>query len=275
MRTVVASACHVCRGRRIRRWLHPVGVLVLIGTAAITVCLAASSAAFADQTSNSGTNLAASPWFSPTGLTHYWRLDGSAVDVVGSNDGVVLGAATIPGSLGSALAFDGVDDRVTVPEFSYMTEFTLTFAFKVDVNSGSLFKYVYSHGDINLTNSVNVFLVEAGHATDPNVLRTVIRDSDDSLDNFALQTNVASLIGDGQWHTYAVVSAASGLAVYVDGVLRASDPLRGTGGVDPSGPVLIGSRVDLDVDRYYLGGLDTLQVYDRALSLAEVLDLGS
>ena len=69
-----------------------------------------------------------------------------------------------------------------IPDISYGTEFSISFDFKLDDNSGSLFQYLYSHGDVNAFNSVNVFLNEASHGTDPNVLRTVIRDGDDTLD---------------------------------------------------------------------------------------------
>ena len=208
-------------------------------------------------------------------LSHYWGLAGNGTDAVGSSNGTLTGTTTVAGGFGQALFFDEVDDRVTVPDFAYGSEFTVAFDLKIDNNTGSLFKYIYSHGNINSTDSINVFLLEGSHGTDPNKLRTVIRDGDDTLDNFALEFDASSIVGDGLWHTYTATVGTGGITVYLDGTEMASDPTRGTGGVNPSGSLYIGSRDDLNVDRYYGGNLDTVQVYDRALSSTEVADLAS
>ena len=177
-------------------------------------------------------------------------------------------------TLGDALAFDEVDDKVVVSDFDYNDEFTVSFQFKVDDNSGSLFQYIYSHGDINTTNSLNIFLNEASHGTDPNVMRTVVRDADDTLDNLALQFNVASIIGDGQWHTYTLtVSAANGATVYLDGTQQAVDATRSGGAFNPITDMYLGSVQNLSADRFYGGELDSVRVFDRTLSASEVNDV--
>ena len=209
------------------------------------------------------------------GLSHYWSLDGTLSDSVGSSNGTLFGTTTVAGEFGSALGFNETSDYGQIPDVDYGSEFSITFDFKLDDNSGSLFQYLYSHGDINTTDSVNVFVSEASHGTDPNVLRTVIRDGDDTLDNAALQVDISALIGDGQWHTYSVTVDASGISVFIDGVLVASDATRGTDGVNPAGDLLLGARYDLNADRYYGGSLDSLQIFDRALTTSEVSSLDS
>ena len=211
-------------------------------------------------------------------LSRYWGLAGNGDDGVGTADGTLNGGpATRAGSFGDALAFDETDDYVTIPDFAYNADFTLSFDFTLDNdNSGSLFKYVYSHGDINAFNSINVFINEASHGSDPNVMRTVVRDNDDTLDNSALQFDISSLVNDTGWHTYTLVADSSGgLTVYLDGSVVASDATRGTGGVNPTGSAYLGVRQDLDANRRYRGGLDTVQVYDRALTSSEVADLAN
>ena len=213
---------------------------------------------------------------SGAGLSHFWGLDGTGTDAVGGADGTLTGTSPVAGDFGGALGFDEVDDRVAVPDFAYASDWTLSFEFKLDDNDGSLFQYAYSHGDINATNSVNVFFNEASHGTGPNVLRTVVRDGDDTLDNLALEVPIASLVGDGLWHTYTVTAnSAAGLIVYLDGTQVATDPTRGTGLLDPATSAFLGARHDLDVDRFYGGGLDSVQIYDRALSAGEVSDLAT
>ena len=208
-------------------------------------------------------------------LSHYWNLDGTATDGVGPSDGTLNGTTTVAGSIGNGLSFNESGDYVQIPDIAYAAEFTISFDFRLDDNSGSLFQYLYSHGDVNGFNSVNVFVNEASHGTDPNVLRTVIRDGDDSLDNFALQVDVSSIVGDGQWHTYVATVDAGGIKVYLDGDLKMSDAARGTGGLNPTGDLFLGSRQDLDADRYYGGALDSLRIYDSALVGNEVAVVAS
>lgn len=205
-------------------------VLVLIGLAAPAITFEPVEAAFTAQTDNSGM---------------------SFVD--------------------NALDFDEIDDHFTVTDFDYASEFSIAFDFKLDSNAGSTFKYMYSHGNVNDSNAINVFVVESGQGVDPDVLRTVARDGNDTLDNTALDTNIGSLIGDGNWHTYVLAAdSTNGLTVYVDGTAVNSDPTRGTDGIDPAGLLHVGGRQDLNSVRYYGGGLDTVQVYDRVLSPSEI-----
>ncbi|MCU7886615.1 MAG: DUF4347 domain-containing protein, partial [Candidatus Thiodiazotropha sp. (ex Lucinoma annulata)] len=194
---------------------------------------------------------------------HHWKLEGDAVDSVGSADGTITDATTVTGWDGDALRFDESSDYVTIPDVAMNNDFTVTFQFKVDDNTGSLFQYIYSHGDINTTNSLNIFINEASHGTDPNVLRTVIRDADDTLDNTALEFDISTIVGDGEWHTYTLtVEAGVGSTVYLDGVVKNTDT-RGGGGFNPSGNVYLGARYDLDVDRMFGGDLDDVKIYDH------------
>ena len=203
--------------------------------------------------------------------TNYWRLDGNGTDAVGSNDGTVTGTTTVTGAYGNALSFDEVDDNVVVSDFAINNEFSLSFKFKVDDNSGSDFQYIYSHGDINNANALNVFLTEDSHAN-PGLLRTVVRDTNDSLDNFALEFDVSHIIGDGQWHTYTLtVASGEGSKAYLDGVLKNSDT-RGGDSFNPTTDIYFGAREDLDSDRFFGGSLDSVQLFNRALSTEEVND---
>ena len=207
------------------------------------------------------------------GTTGYWRLDGDATATVGGVDGVVNGTTTIEGAHGDALSFDGTDDHVLIPDVTLSTEFSVSFEFRIDDNSGPLFQYIYSHGDVNAASSLNIFLNEASHGTDPNVLRTVIRDANDTLDNSALQFDISGIVGDGEWHTYTLTAGAEGSTVYLDGVMQNSDATRGTEGVDPDGELYLGAREDLAADRYYSGDLDSLRLFDHSLTASEVDDV--
>ena len=207
--------------------------------------------------------------------THYWNFNGgTATDSVGTSDGTLTGTTATAGTYGDALSFDEVDDKIVVPDLNYNNEFSVSISFKLDDNSGSLFQYLYSHGDINNTNSLHIFVNEASHGTDPNVLRTVVRDADDTLDNFALQFDISGIVGDGQWHTYALtVSAVDGAKVYLDGALQNSDATRSGGAFDPATDLYLGTREDLISDRFFGGEMDSVRIFDRTLNATEVNDV--
>ena len=208
-------------------------------------------------------------------LGHYWGLAGTGTDAVGSADGSVTGAVATAGAFGQGLSFDEFDDRVTIPDFSYGSEWSLSFWFRVGDNSGTSYQYMYSHGDPDWYDSVNVLLAEIGSAY-PNMLRTSVRDSNDLANELALDVNVGALVGDGLWHVYTVTAdSSSGVSVYIDGVLEANDPTHGTGAINPSGSAFLGTRQNLDFSRFYGGRLDTVQVYGRALESTEVADLAA
>jgi len=214
------------------------------------------------------------------GLIAHWKLDDgagtTALDSEGGHDGTLVnGPLWVTGHSGGALEFDESNDYVQVGDFVFGNDFTLSFAFKVDDNTGSLFQYLYSHGDINNANSLNIFLNENTHGTDPNMLRTVIRDSNDTLSNTALEFDVSSIVGDGNWHTYTLtVSSGTGAIVYLDGVPQNSDT-RGGDAFDPSTNLYLGARQDLNIDRMYGGLMDDVRIYDYALSASEVSALSA
>ncbi|MFK8026611.1 MAG: LamG-like jellyroll fold domain-containing protein [Gammaproteobacteria bacterium] len=209
----------------------------------------------------------------------YLKLDETsgitAFDFTTNHDGTLMNGSewNSSGQEDGALKFDEVNDYIELDDFDFRTSITISFGIKIDDNSGSLFQYMYSHGDINNTNSLNIFLNEASHGTDPNKLRTVLRDTNDSLDNTSLEFDVSSIIGDGFWHTYTLtVESGVGSKVYLDGVLMNSDT-RGGDDFDPTTNLYLGSRQDLNSGRYYGGLLDNVRIYEFALSAEEVADI--
>jgi len=201
----------------------------------------------------------------PDGLIAYWKLDEGegelAHDAVGDNDGVIHnGASWVPGMVGSALSFDGEDDRVRLPS---------------DVISGD-------------TLTVNLWL-----KTDDNYF-SLITGANDTFDNeYGLvyfgrlwlgyhdahssntyYTNIR--IDDGAWHMISVVSEPSGTRFYIDGKLREeSDPPFGTKDEFRIEGLWIGGDQDC-VDgcwssvQQFKGIVDEIAIYHVALSSEEI-----
>lgn len=204
------------------------------------------------------------------GTTHYWSLAGNAVDSVGTSHGTVSGATAIAGSYGTGLLFDESNNDVRIPDFSYSNEFTVSFDFRIDENSGTAFQYLYSHGAVQTAHSLNVFIGETGAASGyANQLATSFRDSNDTDSPTALNFSIASIVGDGQWHTYTLTVSAGTTRVYLDGVQKATR-LQGGDTFNPVGDLYLGARQDLSSSNFYGGDLDSVRVFNRSLSAAEV-----
>ncbi len=206
------------------------------------------------------------------GLTNYWRLDGNGTNAIGATNGTLTnGPTTTTGRFGSALSFDEVDDYVVISDLAYNTNFSISFAFRISDNSGTLFQYLYSHGTVQTQNSVNVYLGESGSSF-ANTLRTIALDGNDTTTGIEIDVNLGTLgVLDGNWHTYTLtVSSTNGAAVYIDGVSRASNSTVGRDGINPTGSIYLGARNDLNVDRFLGGSLDSVAIYSQALSAADV-----
>lgn len=207
-----------------------------------------------------------------SGLVHYWSLSGHANDSIGSNHGTISGASESEGNFGTGLTFDETDDYVQIPDVTYANEFTLSFKFRLDDNTGSGYQYMYNHGVMNANNSLNVLLGESG-STDSNQLLTILSDANDFGIAHDLSFDASSFI-DGNWHTYTLtVSDSGGLKVYIDGTEMVTATHGTDGTLNPAGDVYLGKRDDTPNNRYFGGDLDSVSIYDKALSPGEVSNL--
>jgi len=208
-----------------------------------------------------------------SGLAGFWKLNDntgtSATDSTGNGRTATLvnGPVWTGGIFSSALDFDEANDHLLVTDFSYGPDFTWTFWFKTEDNSGSFLQYMLSHGSFGVQNSVNVYLIEG-----TSILRTVILDTNDTLNTSSLDVS-DTLVATG-WHLYTLtVKAGVGSKVFVDGVQRASDAALGGDSFNPTTNIFLAARQDLDANRFYGGRIDDVRLYSRALDLAEIQQL--
>jgi len=202
---------------------------------------------------------------------------------IGANgvDGTIAGSPIQgeAGVFGTAFRFDEIDDRITLPNFTYPAEFTVSLWFKVADNGGNQYQYLYSQGQFGNPNSLNILIGEVGNNNVSNQLAVNFRDTDDPQ---GIWTNVltadASAAGldliDDQWHLVTfTASAASGASLFVDGVLVDSLANLGGGLFVPSSGVTLGTRNYSNGNRWFGGSMDDVRVYARALSAGEITAL--
>jgi hypothetical protein len=211
---------------------------------------------------------------SSTDLMAYWSFNegigNTAFDSSDNGqDGTLHGPTwTDAGKYGKAVVFDGVNDYVSISDFEYGQEFSVSFWFKSKDNSGSLYQYIFSHGAFDKNNSLNLYFVEDSEAYGGGILRTAFRDTNDGSDITAL--DVEAGFADGGWHHYVLmVSEGAGSIVYIDGEPKNSS-LRGGDSFNPSTDIYLGGREDLNPDRHFNGETDEVRIYNRALSIDEI-----
>lgn len=209
------------------------------------------------------------------GPTTYWRFNqpDPKLDWAGSNDLVTRSGysansdSAISGESGSA-AFNGsTQGFATTPrKVSATSEYSLELWFKA--GQGTTGKLI-GYGDSNSGNSGSydrhIYLTSSGRlyfGTYPNEVKTVATPSGTSY-------------ADGQWHHVVATQGASGMALYVDGTLAATDPSTVSaqsysGYWRIGGDTLSGWTEDPPND-YFAGRLDEVAVYAQALTAQQVV----
>ena len=201
----------------------------------------------------------------PDGLIAYWKFDegegNTAYDSVGKNDGVIHnGASWVPGRVGSALSFDGEDDRIRIPPHVISGD-TLTVNLWVKTDD----TYFSLISGANGTFDNEYGLVHFGK------LWLGYHDSHSSNTYY---TNI--IISDNSWHMISIVSEISGTTFYVDGKLREeSDPPFGTKDEFRIEALWLAGDQDCvdgcwERSQQFMGIVDEIAIYHRALSKKEI-----
>ena len=197
---------------------------------------------------------------SPAGLVAWWQAEGSAVEVLSNSPGTLIGNATFaPGKVGQAFSFDGSGDAIQLgnPTNLQLQNFTIEAWIKRASSSsvslggsdGLVFSYGPSGYGFGLDSSGHLFVSKIG-ADKP--------------------TSTNGTVTDTNFHHVAVTKSGSNLVFYVDGVSFPA-PAYVTTYTFTTLPA-IGARGD-NFSSSFLGQIDELSVYNRALSSNEVAAL--
>lgn len=220
---------------------------------------------------------------------------GDGADASGNGrDGTLAGGPSplADGRVGGALSFDGVDDAVTVADFTYGSEWTISLWARPADLTGTGYEYVASHNGFDQQSSFNLYLPEdaATFAEDPDSLlvppeepagergpisgrvRAALRDADDGPGPLS---TASAPVDDGDWHHLILtVPAGGGHRIIVDGADLAGGS-NGGGAFDPPGDLFFGTRSVSPTGRYFEGDLDDIRLYSRGLLAEEVEQLAA
>jgi hypothetical protein len=206
----------------------------------------------------------------PSGLVGWWKADGNALDSVAGNNGVLQNVSFTPGEVGQTFAFDPEN----LPNGTYSGVQIADQPAYVLTNSLTIEAWVRPRGD----SYVIFFRGDNRPGLDPYVLSMQANNiilfgiSDESGNYAAVQT---PLIYNQWWHIAATLDGGSGtLSLFTNGVLAAQSNTT----VRPFGALLAGDSPGIGIGNVndggnnfpFIGDIDELSLYNRALSSAEI-----
>jgi len=192
----------------------------------------------------------------PSGIVAWWPGQGNANDIIGGDNGTLVGAAGYAnGEVGQAFVFNGNMEVVTVgnPTNLQLQNFTIeTWVKRASASvvtapggNGCLFTYGANGYGLYLDNNGVPALSQIGvSATQP-----------------------AAAITDTNFHHVAVTKAGSAVNFYIDGIAYSAPAYNPI--FTFSTVAAIGGRGD-NFDNSFLGVIDEVSVYNRALSSNEI-----
>ncbi|MFE0136157.1 exo-alpha-sialidase [Streptomyces sp. NPDC059037] len=184
---------------------------------------------------------------------------------------VLGGAASTEGRFGKAVAFDGTDDAVRLPFRSQLPldtkDFTASLWFRYSATSGE--QPLLWMGGIG-TNQPQVWL--RGEPAS-NRVTGLITTRDGATPPRSASVRTTGAYNDGQWHHIALRRGGGQLTLSVDGTRISTADVPGTVTRNSGYGFHVGQRVDSRA--HFSGSIDEVRVYDRALSDAELAELGT
>ncbi|HUX56353.1 MAG TPA: LamG-like jellyroll fold domain-containing protein, partial [Bacteroidales bacterium] len=183
------------------------------------------------------------------GLVSVWELDettGDAIDLHGTNDGTVsVTTQGASGKIGTAYAFDGINDYIELTPTASGTSFTIA-------------KWVYrdatqtdDYGDLftNADGSVGLFLGKTGY-----------------LNYYLTHDHLSSSTVTASTWTHVAISVSSGVGtLYINGAA--------SGTVDHSISTFNYERIGYHEAEPYKGSIDAIRFWNRGLTQGEITEL--
>src|ERR1035438_6961584 len=212
----------------------------------------------------------------PSGLVSWWPAEGNANDIVGTNNGSLIGNVSFTnGEVGHGFYFDGGVDGIVVPDAP-----ELNFNSNQDLSIDAWIQPLTQPGnDYDVIEVLDkrvapTFNVQLGYDLflEGGVLSFQMADvlAINSFNNFSAGPDLR----DGKFHHVAVTvqrNSTTGGRFYIDGQLAGTfDPTVCPGDLSNTGSLLIGSHPTPGFHGSYHGIIDELSLYRRALGSNEI-----
>jgi hypothetical protein len=202
----------------------------------------------------------------PTGLISWWKAEGNAQDVAGTNQGILRnGADFAPGKVGQAFSLNGTTAYIEIPDNPTLRPASLTLEVWVmfDVTSG--IRVVFAKPVGTGTSGSYVLWLEN------ESLRGVVGD----VSGFGTELQASFSPTPKRWYhlAYTFDDSTKQQILYANGVQIATGTASKSAGYDAQ-PLLLGRYTVNGVPNYFLQGrIDEAAIYNRALSASEITSI--
>jgi uncharacterized repeat protein (TIGR01451 family) len=205
----------------------------------------------------------------PGGLTAWFPLDGTTLNRVGTNVGILIGGAAFTnGFVGQAVALDGNDDFVRLPagpEINVGVSGGMTVETWINITDINRNDPIFEWSDGSSAVGPHLWISQAG-----SVGSIFINFIDINNVSHSIQSGGNVLIGNAWQHVAFTYNRANGiLVIYVNGV-----PIQqqNVGTITPKTQtdLLLGRRQAAGSNRSFLGLIDEPSLYNRDLTAAEI-----
>ncbi|HUW22342.1 MAG TPA: LamG domain-containing protein [Candidatus Bathyarchaeia archaeon] len=172
---------------------------------------------------------------------------------------------------GSGLKFDGVNDFVSVSNFSSLNigegDFSVEAWIKATEGSANVDRFVVSKGEIGYT-GYNLGLENGGYIFFR--VNNFYVGSQGTMNDYAdWVVTPAQEVDDGLWHHLTGVQEGNYLRIYLDGDQIAYKKIWKTIGKDTSYNMAIGSQSDQPT-RFFMGSIDEIRIWEIALDQSQI-----
>jgi len=202
------------------------------------------------------------------GLVSWWRGEDNALDQFGTNHGVMLNGATFaPGWVGQAFSFDGVNDGVSIPDDARLkpaTNLTIECWIKTPGVPEQLYigmiAATYRDGGVYFNYGYEFFIDAPSNGGRLGFL----------LNGGAAACFGTGTVTDNVFHHVAATYNGAVLRLYRDGTLNKEVAYTQSIAYAAGIPSWIGRRDFAPIPGYFVGLIDELSIYDRALTESEI-----
>ncbi len=209
----------------------------------------------------------------PPTMVAWWTLDEpsgpTAVDIAGGNDGThTNGPLVVTGAVSRAVSFDGVDDRIVVPDNGSIDMAGSDWSIDAWVRTCSIAEVspIVDKQGIQDPVGYEMFLFNGN-------LAFQMGDA-----GGAASFDSGAFVADGIWHHVTVTvdrDAPTGIRFYVDGapILPTHDPTPSPGSASNALNLFIGAGHPAGSGGQFDGEIDEVEIFRRVLTPGEVQDL--
>jgi hypothetical protein len=191
------------------------------------------------------------------------------------NTATAFGTTSIAGEVAGALQFDGTDDYVQAPNATQLNLGTGNLSIDVWVKISSAPSGVVSLVDKRQSSPLQGYQFFLYNYTGSGNSQLGLQLADNVGTGYANYLSTSAVPADSKWHLLAVTvvrNSHTGGTFYVDGNPRGTfDPTAHVGSLNSGATLDIG--VQQGGGESFKGGLDELEIFNRALSLTEVQGL--